>query len=199
MRHYFYLRLGSTLALFALLLAAGCKKDDCAAPGQDFIPDEVLDEIRANGQVLYSGTNPPRLSGSYRISPLNLVSSNFDDFLIPGHTFEDERVTFSNFNRDDLTLLVAFEQANTMGQEYGSFISGSGDRFTIYVRIESEDTEGHTTLITKVYSGIVADDGIRDMQQSLFMVDDRGDPNNAYIENGQGRLVEDGDGFSEAF
>ncbi len=83
------------------------------------------------------------------------------------------------------------------GDGFGSFISGQGNNFTVYVKIDAEDTKGHKLLQTEVYSGTLEQGGIRNLQRSLFMIDDKGDPNGEYIENGQGRLVEDGDGFSE--
>ena len=65
------------------------------------------------------------------------------------------------------------------------------------MRIDTKDSSGHEFLQTDVYSGTLEPDGIRNLQRSVFMVDDKGDPNDDYIENGQGRLVKDGDGFSE--
>jgi hypothetical protein len=32
-------------------------------PGQDFIPDEILAEIRENGQPIFEGLNPPDVTG----------------------------------------------------------------------------------------------------------------------------------------
>ncbi len=185
------------LLLLAFLVNSCCKDHSDIIPGQNFIPADILDQIVENGQVIYEGFNPPVLNGKYLMSVATLVSSNFSDQLSPGDTFVDAIIEFSKFNANSLTLEVAIEEVGVLkGDGFGSFISGEGDNFTIYVRIDSKDTLGHEFLQADVYSGTMDDNGIIDLQRSVFMIDDKGDPNGGYIENGQGRLIIDGDGFS---
>ncbi len=180
------------------LLFSSCYDDHSEViPGQDFIPEEILAEIRENGQPIFEGLNPPDVTGRYRISPAELVSSNFDDDLNPGHRFADEYIEFSEFDEASLTLRVDIEQSGSIGEGYGSFISGSGDSFTIYVRIDNINEQDVETLQTRVYSGSTRDNGVIELYGSTFMIDDGGDPFNNLIEIGQGRLFKDGDGFSE--
>jgi hypothetical protein len=183
--------------MLASLLSACCDDHSELIPGQNFIPKDILDEIRNNGQIIYEGYNPPALSGRFLMSPVILVSSNFDDFAQPGYQFNDAIIEFSDFDPNTLTLKVSFTESSTSGEGKGSFISGQGNNFTVYVRIDTKDSQGHEFLQTDVYSGTLEPGGIRNLQRSVFMVDDKGDPNDDYIENGQGRLVRDGDGFSE--
>jgi len=180
-----------------ITLLSACRKDNPEIiPGQDFIPDEVLEEIIDNGQPVYEGVNPPDLTGTYFISPLALVESNFDDNSSPGTIFSPEEITFYDYNEDDLTIKVSYEQGNSSGDALGSFISGEDNNFTIYVRVDANETDGGSYLFTKVVSGTFENDGIRDVSMSVFMVDDNGDPDGDLIENGQGRRFIDGDGFS---
>lgn len=182
----------------ACFLGACCKDYSDLIPGQDFIPDDILKAIEDNGQVIYNGYNPPALEGKYLMSTSVLVSSNFADQYFPGHEFVDLEIEFSDFDPQALTLKVNIKEGNLLvGEGFGSFISGEGDNFTVYVKVEAEDSKGHELLQTEVYSGTLEAGGIRNLQRSLFMVDDRGDPNGEYIENGQGRLAEDEDKFSE--
>ncbi len=182
----------------SILLSACCKDHSDIIPGQDFIPDEVLEAIKANGQIIYEGFCPPALDGKYRMSPTVLVISNFDDPYPPGKLFVDITITFSGFNPDELTLKVKVEEGGLIqGEGFGSFISGCGDNFTVYVKVDSKDAKGHELLHADVYSGTLEAGGIRNLQRSFFMIDDKGDPNGEYIENGQGRLAKDDDGFSE--
>lgn len=188
--------------LFFFLLLAGlvsgcCKDHSELIPGQDFIPDDILEAIEQNGQTIYDGYNPPRLEGRYFMAPPILSSSNFDDSVFPGHTFIDLILEFSDFDPATLTIKVAITEGGITGEGRGSFISGQGNNFTVYVRIDSKDSSGHEFLQADVYSGTLEPDGIRNLQRSVFMVDDKGDPNEEYIENGQGRLITDADGFSE--
>ncbi len=179
-----------------LCLSACCKDQSEVIPGQDFIPDEILAEIEDNGQPIHEGFNPPNLSGSYLISPLILVESNFPDSNTSG-SFADERITFYDFDENDLTIKVDYTQASSSGQGLGSFVSGEGNNFTVYVELNAERTDGTTYLLTKVISGTLQENGIQDVSLSVFMIDDNGDPNDVLIENGQGRRFKDGNDFSD--
>lgn len=183
-----------TFLAIAFLFSACYDDHSEVIPGQDFIPDEILAEIRENGQPIFEGLNPPDVSGRYRISPLELVSSNFPDNIDPDN-FADENVEFLEIEFKSLTLEVKSEQAGIEGEGYGSFISGQVNNFTIYVRIE-QDRDDYSTLLTSVYSGTLTENGISNLYTSIFMINDGGDPDNDLIEIGQGRLFKDGDGFS---
>jgi hypothetical protein len=183
----------------AILFGACCKDHSDIIPGQNFIPNDILKAIEDNGQIIYNGYNPPALEGKYRMSPSILVKSNFEDPYFPGHQFVDGILEFSGFNPDDLTLKIRItEGAGAIeGEGFGSFISGEGNNFTVFVKVESTDSNGHEVLHADVYSGTLEPTGIRNLQRSFFMINDYGDPNSEYIENGQGRLAKDDDGFSE--
>ncbi len=183
--------------LLSFLLSSCCKDYSDLIPGQDFIPADVLQAIEDNGQIIYNGYTPPALEGKYLMSPSVLVSSNFSDPYLPGHLFVDNIVEFSDFNPNDLTIKVTISEGGANGIGYGSFISGQGNNFTVYVKVDFKDISGHEVLQTEVYSGTLETGGIRNLQRSLFMVDDKGDPNDGYIGNGQGRLAIDQDEFSQ--
>ncbi len=182
------------LSLFFIFFSAGCCKDHSELiPGQDFIPDEILEEIIANGQPIYDGYDPPSLEGTYLIAPLTRISSNFPD---NANNFGNKEIRFYDFNRNSLTLKMATLQGGSEGEGFGSFISGEGDYFTVYVRIDAKGDDGSESLTTQVYSGRIVDNGIEDLTYSLFMINDYGDINDDLIEIGQGRTFVDGDGFS---
>jgi len=184
--------------LLSFFLGSCCKDYSNLIPGQDFIPADILQAIEDNGQIIYTGYNPPALEGKYRMAPSVLVSSNFADQFSPGFQFVDNVVGFSDFDSKTLTIKVSIKEGDIIiGEGYGSFISGQGDNFTVYVKIDAKDNKGHEWLQTEVYSGTLELGGIRNLQRSLFMIDDKGDPNFDYIENGQGRLIIDQDSFSE--
>jgi hypothetical protein len=185
------------MLLAVTVFLASCHEDHSdLIPGQDFIPPEILEEIKANGQPIFEGLNPPEVVGTFRASPLTLVASNFDDADRPGKVFGALTIDFFDYDPDELTLKVNIEQGGSGGDGLGSFISGQGNDFTIYVRLERE-VGGTKTLQTRVYSGTLVNGGISNLFESLFMIDDGGDPNNNLIDVGHGRLFEDGDGFSE--
>jgi len=186
-----------TLLVIAVFFVSCHEDHSDLIPGQDFIPEEILAEIKANGQPIFEGLNPPDLNGRFRMSPYVLVSSNFNDGSQPGKKFADKHIEFKNLDRSTLKLEVDVSQGSNTGEGFGSFISGEGNDFTVFVRVDRTDEDGHTILSAEVYSGTLTDNGILNMYSSFFMVDDNGDPNNDKIENGEGRLFEDQDGFSE--
>ena len=185
------------LLCFMVLFNSCCDDYSDLIPGQDFIPDNILKDIQANGQTIYTGYSPPDLSGVFYATPVVLVSSNFQDSYFVGQKVVDNIFEFSDFDQNKLTLKTKITEVGiSESQGYGSFVSGSGGNFTVYVKAEYKDVKGHTLLLTNVISGTVQNNGIRNLQMSLFMIDDKGDPNNEYIENGQGRLFKDGDGIT---
>lgn len=184
--------------LAALLFQSCCKDHSNIIPGQNFIPDDILHAISDNGQVIYEGYQPVDISGRYLMSPALLVSSNFDDSFSPGHSFSDLIIEFYDVNASTLTCKVKIEEGGEPGVSYDAFISGQGNDFTLYAKIQ-QDYDDVTALQTEIYSGTIEAGGIRNLQRSLFMVDNKGNPNQDILGNGQGRLAEDGDHFSERF
>jgi hypothetical protein len=182
----------------SFLLHSCCKDHSNIIPGQNFIPDEILSSIQDNGQLIYDGINPPDITGKYLMSPPVLISSNFDDPFSPGHNFADLILEFYDIDFSKLTCKVKIEEGGMPGVSYDSYISGNGNDFTIYAKVvqEYDDIEA---LQTEIYSGTIEAGGIRNLQRSLFMIDNGGNPNGDIIGNGQGRLAEDEDGFSEKF
>ncbi|HZW77351.1 MAG TPA: hypothetical protein VFF21_03475, partial [Flavobacteriaceae bacterium] len=78
----------------------------------------------------------------------------------------------------------------------GSFISGDGNKFTVYLITATEsDTYRADTAI--VISGKIENDGIHDIQLGFFMKDNYGNPGGNFIGNNEGRIIVDGDGLAE--
>jgi hypothetical protein len=109
-------------------------------------------------------------------------------------------LTFSEQNNAKLTVKIDYTEDSDkgvgQGNGIGAFITGEGNKFSIFVAIEYK-IGSYTCETVEVYSGEIEENGIRNCQNVLIMVDDHGDPGNQWIGNGQGRLFKDGDGFSE--
>ncbi|MEA4917443.1 hypothetical protein [Proteiniphilum sp.] len=164
---------------------------------KNLIPEELFDEIERLGMIVNGGNTPPSLTGAYLISPLTLIQTNIPDDFEIGEVFADKMITFSNQNNSQLTIQVDYVTGSSKGEGLGGFIIGSGNKFTIFVEIARTSSRGLQLKLVEVYSGTLDADGIKDMYTALFMLDDKGDPYDEYIENGQGRLFWDSDGFSE--
>lgn len=163
----------------------------------DIIPPEILDEIIGLGLEIHGGTTPPNIEGTYLISPAILVKSNFNDNAYPGSQFANQYLTFSKQNNSDLSIRVDYIEGSSQATGLGAFISGEGNKFTVYVPTVNTDEHGHICEVIEACSGEIEEGGIRNFYNVLIMKDDHGDPDNDLIENGQGRLFKDGDGFSE--
>ncbi|MDR1454333.1 MAG: fibronectin type III domain-containing protein, partial [Tannerella sp.] len=161
------------------------------------VSKEIQKKMTDLGLPINGGGNPPNLVGTYKISPVILKKSNFSDGVSPGYQFNDVYLTFSEQNNDDLTVKVSFVQSTSIGEGSGAYVIGEGNKFSVFVELVTDHDDGTRTISADVYSGTMTSTGIQDFYNALFMIDDGGDPEDSYIENGQGRLVYDSDGLSE--
>jgi len=159
---------------------------------REMVSEEILERIEEAGMEIYTGDNPPILEGTFFISPIFLVSSNISGDP-PGHQFSDYYYSFSNQNNLNLTIEVSIQSNSVSGEGTGGFIVGEDGRFTIFVK-NNMNNSGGWAKTAEVISGELAADGIKNLTISLVMLDKTG---SGYIEIGEGRIIHDGDGFSE--
>ena len=196
----------TTILLVLLTLTFSCSKDDDKSPTpvqqfdgseeaiENFFSAEVLDAMDELGFPVNEGTAPPIINGEYLISPLEAIASNIDGDLI-GKIYSDANVTFSNQSNETMTVDVVEIQGGSNSVAEQSFISGSANSFSVFVKLANTGN-GHTRILAVAYSGFLSESGIQNFQSVLIMLDDKGDPNNDLIENGQGRLFKDSDEIS---
>jgi len=159
---------------------------------RDMVPEEILERIEEAGMAINTGDNPPVLEGTFFISPILLVSSNIagDN---PGQRFSDYYYSFSKQNNHNLTIEVSIQSDTSSGDGTGGFIVGENGRFTIFVEADINGSNGWAKT-AEIISGEVKANGIGNLEISLVMLEKTG---SGYIEVGEGRIVNDGDGFSE--
>jgi len=198
------------LTAFALLftIIIGCEKDEEVSPKvdengltkeiTDLVPQYILDEMERLGMPINGGANPPIIEETYFASPYILESSNRPGD-VPGFQFADYKVTFSGQDNDDLTIMVDYENGPESGNGIGSFIVGEDCKFSVFVEINSVHSGGTTAKLTHVISGNLVNEGIEDLYFANFMIDNNNNPQGVWIENGEGRVIYDQDGFSERF
>src|SRR5690606_6388745 len=172
----------------------------------DFLSQDAYNSLLDLGIPINTGSTPPNVEGAFRMTPYILESSNVENenFEI-GDLFADNKFYFSNQNFETLSINFYKETINENGviisTEAGleSFISGSGDKFTIFVKTEgfSEGSSGQVHFINGVaVSGTLTTDGVQDMKHAFVIIEKTGDVNDKFIDEGEGRLFEDADGFS---
>lgn len=191
-------------AIFAAVIMASCSSDSDSivdANGltkdiKNLVPDSIMAKMKEIGMPIYTGDNPPDIQFSFLMSPLTLKGTNivYDSI---GKVYANEYIKFYNQDTKKLTIQCYYKQSTSVASGIGGFIVGNDNKFTVFLDCKSTDEDGHVNITTEVYSGEITDTGIKNMYLAFFMVDDHGDPNNEYIEIGQGRLFYDSDGFSE--
>nr|WP_294789303.1 hypothetical protein [uncultured Flavobacterium sp.] len=157
-----------------------------------------IDEL---GITIHRGNKPPIVEGVYTIDPFFCANSNFSD-LAKGTNFGVSTLTLSNQNMAKLSvdfkniLVYAITGKNETWQGTGSFISGEGNNFSIFLR--SDGNINYGTFISKYQNLIIMSGeldvqnnkikGIKNLQMASIMADDYKDPFNTLIAIGQGRL-----------
>lgn len=193
------------LTSILLVSVSGCgSDDDDNKPADDLseditnlVPAALLTEMKSQGMPIHGGLTPPDLTGTFRASPLELKSSNIeDDPYQPGHIFTDYVITFFDQDNEDLTVKVNYENTPESGEGIGSFISGTGDKFSVFAEINAS-ANGDDARMIQVTSGTMTNTGIKDLYYSLFMLDNGDNASGYWINDGSGRISADEDGFSE--
>ncbi len=195
------------------LMIFSCKKDEeitnldkngLTKDITNFVPDSIIEKMKSLGMPIYGGENPPMLAENgkemkFLVNNFRLLKSNVpSDF--PDKLFSSYIFTLKN--QDNNLLKIDLEKVNETLTDIsvgnGSYIVGSENKFTIFVQVKNVlvDTESKADLVL-VISGEKGSEGILNFHQALFMLNNYGNVNNVYIENGQGRVIRDTDGVSE--
>lgn len=159
------------------------------------IPSALVDSLEKY-MPIYRGKTPPNVEGIYLMRPCETVYCQ-DNGYTPGYIVNSEIIHF--YNQDEKALSLEYETRNFSATSFshgvGSFISGSGNNFTVYF-----DTEGATddiyTKTADVYSGTINENGIIDLYRGFVMIEKGEDPNHHIMSEGVFRMFKDGDGLA---
>ncbi len=185
------------LLTFAIIFALSSCQKKITPEIQNILPQPIMDTLTNLGMPINRGTNPPTVEGTYHVSPFVLKGSNIP-YDQTGHQFADLDITFTDFTQNDLSLKISYDNGPEHGEGIGAYIMGSGDKFTIVTQMKIYyNTDQDSALVDFIYSGTLKNDGIKDFYYANFMIDNFGNEQGVWIENGQGRVIYDQDGFSE--
>ena len=141
-----------------------------------------------------SGFNPPDFENIFFASPFALVNSNISyDYV--GKTFSDYSVQFYDQDNENLTVKVSYVNGPEEGNGLGAFISGSGNKFSVFVQVNST-YNGTNAVMLHIISGTLTSTGIQNLYFANFMLNNYGNPYGYWIEEGEGRVIKDTDGMS---
>ncbi len=183
-----------------LLLVVSCSSDeeifrDLSDDISNIVTDEILDIIEDLGMPIYEGQNPPNIEGIFLEAPHTLKASNQDGDEI-GHVYNDWKFHLYNQNNSNLTIDLEYKTSSSIGASSKSYISGSGNNFSVFLEVISEKGE-YSAKMVRIISGQITEAGIGNCHIALFMVDNYGDPGDNYLDNGRGRILYDSDGLAE--
>jgi hypothetical protein len=191
------------LSIFAILILA-LSQSSCDLLRSDegfsrditkLVPETTLNNMISMGMPVYDGKRPPDLEGTFYVSPFVLVSSNRPgDY--PGREFADYKFTLYDQNNSKLEIVLDFFNGPETGAGLGSYISGSGNNFSVFAKVESYHSDGSRADVVHVLSGTLVDDGIANFYFSNFMLNNYGNPSGYWMDEGQGRVIYDSDGSS---
>ncbi len=188
------------------LMSIGCKKDD-EKPVQveengltvdinNLVPDSILNEMKNLGMPINTGGNPPNIENSYLVTPFVLLNSNRPSDNI-GTTFADYKVKFHDQDNENLKISVDFVNGPESGNGIGAFIVGDDNEFSIFAEMVARRSNLDSASFVNVISGKIVEGGVENLYYANFMLDNNGNSNGIWIENGEGRVLYDKDGFSE--
>lgn len=161
------------------------------------IPEEIRNKMEEHIPI-YDGANPPNIEGGYVISPCIMTFDSKGGYEY-GHQFADSYIRFHNQDMVNNTLDYQEQQSSSQSIGTGCFISGEGDKFSIYFNTEGVTNYSEYDITFKtalIISGIKTDEGIQDLYYAFVMVDKSDDPKPYIMAVGDYRVIKDGDGIS---
>lgn len=194
-------RVLSYVLVLSLFFVACSKDDDGKATGfdgsmnsiSDFIGQDLLDVMIDLGLVIHEGSKPPVIEGEYVVAPCILDASNVEIDVI-GTVFADQYLKL--YNQRGLEVMYSAQGASQTDEGTGSFISGGGDYFSIFL-ITTSEIAGYQADTAYVLSGKKTVNGFEEFQMAAFMKNNHGNPGGVFIADGKGRIFIDGDGVVE--
>jgi hypothetical protein len=184
----------------ALFLFISCQKDK-EDPGElsqnikNLVPDSTFNAIKGLRMPIYRGLEPPNLENTYLASPFTLKSTNIEGDWDIGYVISDYYVRFYDQDDVNLTIKVDYYNGGESGSGLGGYISGSGNKFSVFVVVNSY-YDVYPAKLLHVISGVMTADGIKNLYFANTMLNDYGDEGDNWIENNQGRVFYDSDGMS---
>ena len=186
------------IGFLLVLFTAGCQKKEVdPSKGlsdkiQGIVPQAVLDDMKAKGLAINEGSQPPQLAGIFIANPYTLLSPyGPEDSWQTGRVISDYKFRF--YDQADDEVKLDFKQSRETATGLGSFVSGFGNKFTIFAQTKGVQDDIENTQLS-VISGELSDDGIVNFQYAFTFTAKTGDDDNStLIPVGKARIWEDGD------
>jgi len=198
-----------TMALLAIpVLLTACKKEKKTNPNalppvvNTIVTQAQLDSLKKHGTVINEGVTPPTVSGTFLLSP-DVCSFDNSGSNFSGQTFDDYAYEFSKQNTSKFTIRIDYTNVANDGSDTGSdstatYISGTGQLFTVYAQSSGVET-GISYTNLQVLSGQITSGGIANFQVTDYLESKGADPNNKLEPVGTTRIFYDSDKLSTPY
>jgi len=167
---------------------------------REYISPELENSLKNRLKMnIHRGTNPPNITGYYRMEQFCTQSTISGDSYI-GRTINDYILKFYSqmgieINFEGYEVRQGTYEADAFHLGTGSFICGTGNNFTLFFNETTQLSEGPDCIMVTVFSGEIVKDnqgriiGFKNFQEAILMRDNGGRTD--VIDNGEGRLFED--------
>ncbi len=166
------------------------------------VPPDIQEKMKPYMNI-YDGINPPDIQGTFVMEPSEVVYCS-DNGYDPGDVMGTEQfVKFSNQNF--LKNTVDYEDAEITLDTYelvshtegkGAFISGSGNNFTAYFKVEGISS-GIYIRGAYLVSGTKKETGISNCTHAITLIEKGEDPEHEIMDAGTIRIFKDGNGMAD--
>ena len=165
------------------------------------IPEDLRKEVESYIPI-YEGNKPPKMEGVYVMDP-EIVYDSTNGYKEGNKKFAPLYFRLSNQNEINNTIdyesCQVNSKVNSTAKGSGAFISGEGDKFTVFFKSTDVNKYSDYSVTMKqslVISGIKTDSGIKDLRYSFIVREKSEDPNNHTMGVGDFRVFKDGDDLS---
>jgi hypothetical protein len=178
----------TTVILAAALVLPACRKSAAPVPAGSLPPaitQGQKDTLQKYGTVFNEGATPPTVSGEFFLDPSVVLFDN-SGLNLAGQTADSYVFKFSSQNNSSLTVRVDYRDVSDLDDDdtgsdtSATYISGTGQLFTIYAKINGS-VSGVKYTALQIISGEVTSGGIADMQVTSQLLSKNGDPGNQLL------------------
>ncbi len=159
---------------------------------QNMVPDSILTKIVKLGMVINKGNTPPGMVNTYKVSPYTLKCTTMTGDYNIGSIFADYNFRLYDQDNINLTVKLDYVNGNEIGTGLGGFTAGSGDGFSIFVKVRSTCFNSQAEIL-QIISGTVSSDGIHNFCFANYMLNNYGNSSGLWMNNGEGRVFFDAD------
>lgn len=163
----------------------------------DVIPDLIRDEIE-KFMPIYSGIDPPTITGQYITDALKLVGSSLRNDAIGSTNWVDEYIAFIAGENGKLSFRSKTTSSQGESNDVRVQVVGTNNEFTAYF-VENGVAYDINIVTSTIISGTLTNDGIKNYHYAFVTLEKGPDPNNQLVPVNTYRIFEEYDGLAKNY